>query len=175
MTKATQREADDGPRTLRVTWTDPAEALRRALSIPPEALLDAAASGELPIAPVGSLIGFEVERAEPGSVAMSLAMGEHHCNLFGGVAGGVIAAVLDAAMWFAVQGTNPGGPFFRTSDLNLRFVRELRVDVGVVHAEARAIHVGRTTATADARLVDADGVIYAHASTGLVLIASGDE
>jgi uncharacterized protein (TIGR00369 family) len=171
----THETADDGTRTLRVTWADPAETLKRAMAIPPESLLDAAVSGELPMAPVGVVLGFGVERAEKGSVAMRFDPQEQHCNLLGVVAGGVTAAVLDAAMWLAVQGTSPQGPFFSTSDLNLHFIRPLRAGAGVVFAEADAIHVGRTTATAEARLVGEDGTLYAHATTGLVVTTGGDD
>ena len=37
--------------------------------------------------------------------------------------------------------------------------------VGLVRAEGKVIHVGGQVATAEARLVDAAGKLYAHATT----------
>jgi len=44
-------------------------------------------------------------------------------------------------------------------------VRALTQDVSLVRAEAKVIHVGRQVATAEGRIVDAEGKVYGHATT----------
>jgi uncharacterized protein (TIGR00369 family) len=39
-----------------------------------------------------------------------------------------------------------------------------------MRAEGRAIHVGSRTATADGRIYDAQGTLYAHGTTTLLLM-----
>ena len=52
----------------------------------------------------------------------------------------------------------------------MKFLRGLDVGVGPVRCEGRVLHSGRRTALAEARLTDAAGRLYAHAtSTCLVL------
>ena len=46
----------------------------------------------------------------------------------------------------------------------MNLVRAIGADVQLVRAEGRTIHVGRQTATAEARLIGPDGKLYAHAS-----------
>jgi acyl-coenzyme A thioesterase PaaI-like protein len=52
----------------------------------------------------------------------------------------------------------------------VKFLRGLDVAVGPVRCEGRVLHSGRRTALAEARLTDAAGRLYAHAtSTCMVL------
>jgi uncharacterized protein (TIGR00369 family) len=54
----------------------------------------------------------------------------------------------------------------------VNFVRPVMVGTGRLRAEGRIIHVGSRLATADARLTDSSGKLYAHAvGTCLVFTA----
>jgi len=44
------------------------------------------------------------------------------------------------------------------------------VDSGEIRCIAEALHVGRSTATAQARAVDANGKLYAHATTTCLIL-----
>jgi uncharacterized protein (TIGR00369 family) len=44
-------------------------------------------------------------------------------------------------------------------------VRPLTKDTGAVRAEGRVLHRGRTVSTAEGEIKDADGKLYAHATT----------
>ena len=44
-------------------------------------------------------------------------------------------------------------------------MRPLTDNVPLVRAEGKVIHVGRQTATAEARIIGPDGKLYAHATT----------
>ena len=47
----------------------------------------------------------------------------------------------------------------------MKFVRPVLPGQGRVTAEARTVHVGGQTATAEGRIVDEAGTLYAHATT----------
>ena len=47
----------------------------------------------------------------------------------------------------------------------MNLVRPLTKDTGLMRAEGRILHRGRTLATADGEIKDAGGKLYAHATT----------
>jgi uncharacterized protein (TIGR00369 family) len=151
-----------------VTWTDPLVALQLAAGMTPDELLVALKSGRLPRPPIADVLGFDVDDVQPGRAVLVLRPSEFHYNTLGVVAAGVAATVLDAAMWIAVQTSLPHPAIARTVNLSLHLVRQLTATAGEVRAEARVVHLGRTTGTADARLTDADGKLFSHATAGFV-------
>jgi uncharacterized protein (TIGR00369 family) len=162
----TSPAVEDTTRARHVTWADPVAALQRAVGMSREEMLTALRSGELPKPPIGELLGFDLLEVESGRAVFGFRPREYHCNPVGGVAAGVAATVLDAAMWLAVQTSVPERTIASTVNLSLHFVASLSADAGDVRAEARAVHVGRRTGTAQARLVDESGKLYSHATAG---------
>lgn len=158
----------DEARVRQVTWTDPLATLQRVAGMSRDEFLREFTSGGIPQPPIGDLIGMEVLEAEPGRAVLGFRAAEYLCNPFGVVAGGVAATVMDAAMWIAVQTRLHGKTLVSTTDLTLHFVRHLPPSAGDVRVEARAVHVGRMTGTAESRLVDASGTLYSHATAGFV-------
>ena len=61
--------------------------------------------------------------------------------------------------------TLPAGAGYTTLEIKVNYVRALTAETGPVRCEARAIHVGGRTATAEGRVVDASGKLYAHGTT----------
>ena len=59
----------------------------------------------------------------------------------------------------------PPGRAYTTAELGVNLVRAITTRVPRVRAEGRVLHCGRQLATAEARLVGADGTLYAHATT----------
>jgi uncharacterized protein (TIGR00369 family) len=51
----------------------------------------------------------------------------------------------------------------------VNFVRPVLDTSGRVRAEGRVIHVGRTTATAEGKLIDASGKLLAHGTTTCII------
>lgn len=160
----------DVARELHVTWSDPMEALQMAFSMSRDELLAAFTEPDFPKPPIACVLGFDVSKVEPGKVTLSLVPRELHCNSMGVVAAGVTATVLDAAMWIAVQTAAPDGVLVSTVNVNMHLVRQLPMSAGPVSVHAEAVHVGKTTGTAQARLVDAEDKLYAHATSGLVAL-----
>lgn len=160
--------AEVATRELHVTWADPLVALQQAAGMSREELLAALASGELPDPPIAEVLGFDVLEVEQGRAVLGLRPQEYHCNPLGVVAGGVAATVMDAAMWLALQSSVPDNTIVSTTNLTVHLVRQLSPAAGDVRVEAQAVHVGRTTGTAESRLMDASGTLYAHATAGFV-------
>jgi acyl-CoA thioesterase len=80
------------------------------------------------------------------------------------VHGGFAAALIDTALGVAVYSKLPEGTQYGTVDLNVKYVRRIDVESGTLLATARVIHAGRTMLTAEARIEDKAGKLYAHGS-----------
>ena len=116
-------------------------------------------------APIGRLIGMDVESLEIGRAEFSLVPGPQHYNPIGMVHGGIAATMLDSAMGCAVHSTLPAGARFTTLDLNIHYTRAMTADTGRVVAIGETVHVGGRTATAEGRVLDEDGNVLAHGTT----------
>ncbi len=166
--------AADGEDARRrtVRWDDPApsaEATGRLAGLP---FLEAIRDGRLPAPPVSQLMGFALAEVEAGRAVFECEASESHYNPIGSVHGGVISTLLDSALSCAVHSTLPAGSGYTTVELKVNFVRPVVVGAGRLRSEGRVIHVGSRLATAEARLTDATGKLYAHAvGTCLVFTA----
>lgn len=136
------------------------------------AFLEAIRTGELPPAPIATLLGFEIRSIEEGTVTFALTPGEQHYNPIGMVHGGVAATLLDTVMACAVHTLLPAGVGYSTLDISVRYQRAVTVDTGTVVATGTVLHAGRRTATAEGRLVaEATGKLLAS-STSTVLVVT---
>ena len=152
-----------GARHRTVRWDDPAPSAEAAGRLTGLAFLEAIRDGRLPAAPVSQLVGFTLTEVEPGRVVFECEPSESQYNPIGGVHGGVISTLLDSALSCAVHTTLPAGTAYTTAELKINFVRPIVVRTGRLRAEGRVIHAGSRLATADARLTDLAGKLYAHA------------
>src|SRR5438067_10574114 len=128
-------------------------------------LFDAIFAGELPRPPIGDTLDFVPIRIERGVAVFQGRPQLRHYNPLGTVHGGWFATLLDSAMGCAVHSTLPAAKGYTTLELKLNIVRPLTDTVTVVRAEGKLVHAGRQIATAEGRLVDVDGKLYAHATT----------
>jgi len=166
-------EGGKGARRRTVRWGDPAgstEAAGRLAGLP---FLEAIRDGHLPAPPVSRLLGFALTEVEAGRAVFECEPSEPHYNPIGSVhGGGVIRTLLDSALSCAVHTTLPAGSGYTTAELEVNFVRPVETGTGRLRSEGRGIHVGSRLATAEARLTDASGKLYAHAvGTCLVFAA----
>ena len=157
-------------RTRTVTWDDPLASARAGARLSGIDYLRAMADGKIPAPPIAVLLGFDFEEVSEGRVVFTMMPGEHHYNPIGVVHGGVASTLLDSAMGCAVQSTQPKGRGYSTLELKVNMVRALKADTGRVRAVGTVIHVGRQTATAEGRLIDAQGRLYAHSTTTCILL-----
>jgi uncharacterized protein (TIGR00369 family) len=144
----------DDVRERLIQWQDPGRTVdfvRRSAGI--EALR-AIAGGDLPRPPISVLVNFTVGEVEEGTVVVVGYPGEEHYNPIGSVHGGFALTLFDTAMSCAIHTLLPAGVAYTTTDIQVRFIRGMTKDTGPVRCEATAIHVGRSTAVAEAKLYD---------------------
>jgi uncharacterized protein (TIGR00369 family) len=127
--------------------------------------LKAIIAGTVPNPPISELLGFHLTEAEHGRAAFEGLPEFRHYNPIGTVHAGLAATMLDSALGCAIFSTIAKGDTWTTLELKLNLVRPLTKDTGIVRAEGRVIHRGRTVATSDGELKDSAGKLYAHAST----------
>lgn len=168
---APDRSEAEAGRTRRrtVTWEDPSvfgEALQTMTGLE---ILEAIAAGDLPQPPMMRTMGFHSGVIEKGRVVFRVDPGEHHYNPLGVVHGGLAATLCDTATGCVIHSMLPGGYGYTTLELKVNYVRPITSGTGPVECEGTVIHLGRRVATAEARVVDAAGKLYAHAITTCML------
>lgn len=159
-------------RMLIVHWEDPSLGPRVAAERGLNGIeyLRAILRGEIPPPPITRLMGIDLVSVEDGRVVFAATPGEQHYNPIGVVHGGLAATLLDTAIGCAMQTQAPPGYFYTTIELKINYVRPLLAGMGRVFGEATVLHVGRQTAFAEARVVDANGKLYAHATSTCMMV-----
>jgi uncharacterized protein (TIGR00369 family) len=157
-------------RTRSITWEDPTAAVQTGKTISGIAYLKALQSGELPPPPIAVLMGMWIAEVSEGRVVFAAEPSEYHYNPLGTVHGGVMATLLDSALGCAVQSMLPAGTSYTTLELKINYLRPITVKTGTVYAEGKIIHLGGRVATAEGRLTDAAGKLYAHGTTTCIIL-----
>ena len=152
-------------RTRTVIWEDPAPGAEAAKEMGGLEYLRAIARGELPAAPMANLLSFDFHEIEEGRVVFECVPAEYHYNPIGAAHGGLACTLADSAMGCAVHTKLPAGAGYTTLEIKTNLLRPITVETGRLLCEGRAIHVGGRVATAEARLTDEAGKLYAHATT----------
>lgn len=155
----------DKERTRTFTWEDPHAAAEAGRSLSGMKYLRKIIAGEMPAPPMAALMNFGISELGEGRAVFTVEPAEYHYNPNGAVHGGLAATLLDSAMGCAVHSTLPASVGYTTLEIKVNYLRPMTRQTGRVRAEARTLHVGRTTAMAEARLIGADGKLYAHATT----------
>ncbi|MFI6040429.1 PaaI family thioesterase [Nocardia sp. NPDC051321] len=119
---------------------------------------------------IGDLLGMEVDLIEQGKVVFALRTRPDFANPLGTTHGGICATLLDSVMGCAVHSTLDAGVGYSTLELKVNYIRAVPTDGQKLTATGTTIHVGRTTATAEGRVVDEQGRLVAHATTTCVIL-----
>jgi len=127
-------------------------------------------AGELPQPPLASLMDFQIVELAEGRAVFAVDPAEYHYNPIGVVHGGLAATLLDSAMGCAVHSMLPAGTGYTTLELKVNFIRAITAETGRVRAEGKLIHLGARTATAEGRVIDESGKLYAHATTTCLIL-----
>lgn len=158
-------------RTHHVSWSDPRLVAEAARGLSGLEFFQQAIAGEVPFAPIGELLGFAIVEAENGRVVFAATPAEYHFNPIGTVHGGFAATLLDSATACAVHTTLPLGQGYTTLELKVNYVRPITLQTGPMRCIGQVIHPGRRVATSEARLVDVQGKLYAHATSTCLVFA----
>ncbi|MFI7002791.1 PaaI family thioesterase [Nocardia sp. NPDC050175] len=119
---------------------------------------------------IGDLLGMEVDLIEQGKVVFTLRTRPDFANPLGSTHGGICATLLDSVMGCAVHSTLDAGVGYSTLELKVNYIRSVPINGQKLTATGTTIHVGRTTATAEGRVVDEQGRLVAHATTTCVIL-----
>ena len=161
-------------RTRTVTWRDPASGASAAATLTGVEWLRAMARGDAPPPPLALIIGFRLEEVEEGRVVVSMEPAEFHYNPLGVVHGGIAAALFDSSLGCAVQSLLPPAFLAPTLQLQVNYIRPVKIETGTVYCSGTIIHMGKRSATAEGRMTDAEGRLYAHA-TGTFIITGPED
>ena len=152
-------------RTRTFTWEDPRALAEAGRGLSGLEYLRKIASGQLPPPPIAALMNFGLDEVDEGRAIFSVEPAEYHYNPIGVVHGGVAATLLDSALGCAVHSMLPAGAAYTTLEIKVNFIRAMTAETGRVRCEAQVIHVGGRTATAEGRVLDREGKLYAHGTT----------
>ena len=157
-------------RSLEVTWDDPAALAGQGRTMAGIDFLRAIRDRRLPAPPIARLLGFDLVEVEPGHAVFEVTPGEQHYNPIGVVHGGLAMTLHDSAMGCAVQTRMPAGGGYTTVEAKTNLVRAITAETGRLRAIGKVVHLGKRVATAEGRLEDAAGKLYAHASTTCIVL-----
>jgi uncharacterized protein (TIGR00369 family) len=133
-------------------------------------MLQAIIAGELPSPPIGATMGFRLVEAAPGRAVFEGAAGPNLLNPLGGVHGGVALTLIDSAAGCAVHSELPAGVGYTTVETKVNFTRPVPPDGAPIRCEGRVVTRGRQIATAEARLLCAEGKVLAHGTSTLIIL-----
>ncbi len=156
-------------RTRTISWEDPAIGLEKIKKMSGLEYLKAMQAGEVPPPPIAVLMGFDVSEVSEGRVVFTSEVAEYQYNPLGTVHGGMAATLLDSAMGCVVQSMLPAGAGYTTLEIKINYIRAMTSKTGMVSCEGKIIYVGGRTATAEARITDEQGKLYAHGTTTCII------
>jgi uncharacterized protein (TIGR00369 family) len=168
--------------TLRVlsTWREEEAAVRATLAkgqgagvAKPEQvtgksgmeLMRAMLRGEIPYPTISVTLDFALISVSEGEAIFQGTPNAKHLNPMGTVHGGWYATLLDSAVGCAVHTMMPPGRGYTTAELSVNLVRGALPGKEPLRAIGKVLHCGKQLATAEGRIVDASGRLYAHATT----------
>jgi uncharacterized protein (TIGR00369 family) len=127
-------------------------------------------AGKAPRPPMTELLDLRMLEADRGRVVFGAVPTRAYDNGMDVAHGGFAATLLDSALGCAINTMAPPGKVFTTLELTINYTRPITGDVGPLRCEARTIHVGSRVATAEGRVVDGRGKLYAHGTTTCILV-----
>ena len=133
--------------------------------------LVAIAEGRAPGPPIADTLGMRFVVAGERDIVVELTPEPRHYNLSGSVQGGVLSTLLDAAVGCAVWLTLESGQVFTSIDLNVKFLRPVTTESGLLRASGSVLQRGRRTALAQSQLYDASDRLVAHATSTCMFLS----
>jgi uncharacterized protein (TIGR00369 family) len=160
-------------RTRTYSWEDPFGSLDGAAGLSGLEVMQRMAAGEFPQAAIAYTLGFRLVEAEHGRAVFECEPAEFHYNPIGTVHAGLASTLLDSAMGCAFVTTLDALVGWTTLELKANFTRPLTAETGLVRCIGGVVHPGRTVATTEARIEDASGRLYAHATSTILVLGEG--
>ena len=131
--------------------------------------------GHLPRPPMAGVIPMRITEVEVGRVVLVSEAFEQFYNGLGIVHGGYQLTLLDSCMGLAIYSTLGPGLAQTSIETKVNFVRPLTTAVGPLRAIGTALYTGSRTGTAEGKIVDAEGKLYAHGTTTCFLFPVSED
>ena len=125
-------------------------------------------AGELPPAPMGTLIGLRLIAIEPGRARFEIDADDRHHNPMGTLHGGILCDIADSAMGMAYASTLGEGESFTTLELKINFLRP--VTRARLTAEGTIVQQGRTAGMTECTVTDDRGRLIARATSTCITL-----
>ncbi|HLJ73683.1 MAG TPA: PaaI family thioesterase [Thermoanaerobaculia bacterium] len=132
-------------------------------------------AGEIEAAPMARLLNIRITSVEEGNVIVTAEPAREFENGLQIAHGGFAGALLDTALGCAVNSVMPAGKIFTTLEMKINYTRAVTRDAGTLTCNAHIVHAGGRTATAEGRVVDKDGKLYAHGTATFILFRDNAE
>jgi uncharacterized protein (TIGR00369 family) len=132
--------------------------------------LRAMIEGEQPSPLMSSTLGFRLVEVEEGVAVFEGETSPALLNPLGAVHGGWALTLIDSATGCAVHSILAPGVGYTTIETKVNFTRPIAPNGGTVRCEGRVVTSGRRIATAEARLLSADGKVLAHGTSTLMIL-----
>src|SRR2546430_14237913 len=116
-------------------------------------------------------LGARITEAEPGRVVLELVAGPQHRHGGGGVQGGVITQIADAAVGMSLATLQEDGMWNTTIELKINFIRP--AIQGRLRAVGRVGEMRQTLLFSEADRVDDPGRLVARASSTCMPVPEG--
>jgi uncharacterized protein (TIGR00369 family) len=114
--------------------------------------------------PMAETMNMRLIAVAEGSATFEALPSERFYNPQKRLHGGYAATLIDSATGCAVQTRLAAGVGYGTIELKVNYVRKIVAETGRLLCTGTVIHAGRTMFTAEARIVDENGKLYAHGS-----------
>lgn len=157
-------------RTRKVDFQEPALTAAGALGKTGIEFLRDILEGRVPAPPLHATIGFELAEVSDGVARYRLIPGEHLYGMANAVQSGLSATLLEAAMSAAVMTVLDAVTSHSTASLSMQATRAITGRTGKVIAEGWVVHRGSRLVTAEGRLLDDQGRLFAHGSGSYLLV-----
>jgi uncharacterized protein (TIGR00369 family) len=128
-------------------------------------ILQAMRDGQLPLPPMTAVIPMRIAEVALGRVVLACEAEEQFYNAMGIVHGGYHLTVLDSCMGLAIYSTLGPGLGQTSIETKVNFVRPVTAATGPLRVIGTSLHTGSRTGTAEGKLVDGAGKLYAHGTT----------
>ena len=118
---------------------------------------------------IGKTLGFKLIAMEAGKVEFGGTPDEDVFNPIGTVHGGYAATLLDSALACAVHSALKAGQAYTTLELKVSYHKAMTATTGPITATGTVKSLGRRAAFAEGQLTDAEGRLYASATSTLLV------
>jgi uncharacterized protein (TIGR00369 family) len=143
-------------RTREITWQDPVATAAKGLEMSGSEYIGAIVAGDVPAPPIAVTMNFAPVSFTEGTAVFEGHPGEEHYNPIGVVHGGYASTLLDSALGCAVHTTLAKGEAYTTQTVEVKFLRPITRDTGLVRCEAEVLNRGKRQAVSEAKLFAAE-------------------